>query len=145
MPLDHPLTAERLLGIQDITGDSRLYLPSMIEGGLSVGSIDALALSVNLEDASFKYRIVAKATLDRRKKSGSRKLSIEEGDRLARLAKAFSFAIEIYKGTEGAKAFMTAPHPMLDGRSPMDVALKTGAGADAVIQLLGRAAYGGGV
>jgi len=33
---------------------------------------------------------------------------------------------------------------MLDGKAPLDVALATGPGADVVINLLGRAAYGGG-
>ena len=37
------------------------------------------------------------------------------------------------------------PHPMLDNRAPLEVALATGLGADAVINLLGRAAYSGGV
>jgi uncharacterized protein (DUF2384 family) len=34
---------------------------------------------------------------------------------------------------------------MLDDKAPMEVALTTGPGADAVINLLGRAAYSGGV
>jgi uncharacterized protein (DUF2384 family) len=34
---------------------------------------------------------------------------------------------------------------MLDNKRPVDVALATGPGADAVINVLGRAAYGGGV
>jgi len=40
--------------------------------------------------------------------------------------------------------FLGRPHMMLDNQVPMDVALATGPGADAV-NLLGRAAYGGGV
>jgi uncharacterized protein (DUF2384 family) len=34
---------------------------------------------------------------------------------------------------------------MLEGKSPRDVALATGPGADAVVNILGRAAYGGAV
>jgi uncharacterized protein (DUF2384 family) len=34
---------------------------------------------------------------------------------------------------------------MLDGKPPLDVALATGPGADLVINILGRVAYGGGV
>ena len=34
---------------------------------------------------------------------------------------------------------------MLGGKAPRDVVIASGAGADVVINLLGRAAYGGGV
>jgi uncharacterized protein (DUF2384 family) len=34
---------------------------------------------------------------------------------------------------------------MLDDKAPLEIALATGLGADAVINLLGRAAYSGGV
>ena len=56
----------------------------------------------------------------------------------------FSFALDIYHAPEKAREFLTRPHPMLDGKPPLDVALATGPGADLVINLLGRAAYGGG-
>ena len=72
-------------------------------------------------------------------------LTAEEGDRLAGLAKVFSFALGIYRDPARAREFLTRSHPMLDGRSPMDIALATGSGADAVVDLMGRAAYGGGV
>ena len=41
--------------------------------------------------------------------------------------------------------FLERPHPMLDDNAPLEVALATGPGADAVINLMGRAAYSGGV
>jgi putative toxin-antitoxin system antitoxin component (TIGR02293 family) len=109
-----------------------------------VTALDRLAEIVAPDDARFKFRLVPKATLERRRKSSSRRLTSEEGDRLARLAKVFSFALDIYKVPENARKFLTRPHPMLDGKSPLDVALATGPGADIVINLLGRAAYGGG-
>ena len=42
-------------------------------------------------------------------------------------------------------SFLDRPHPMLDDVAPLEIALATGPGADAVINLLGRAAYSGGV
>ncbi|WP_106640644.1 antitoxin Xre/MbcA/ParS toxin-binding domain-containing protein [Allosphingosinicella vermicomposti] len=55
------------------------------------------------------------------------------------------WAIEIYKGdAEKADLFLGRPHPMLDNRRPKDVAVDD-SGAERVISLLGRAAYGGGV
>jgi uncharacterized protein (DUF2384 family) len=43
------------------------------------------------------------------------------------------------------RSFLDRPHPMLDDKTPLDIALATGPGADAVINVLGRAAYSGGV
>ena len=64
---------------------------------------------------------------------------------MARLAKVFAFALDIYREPVRVRAFLSRPHAMLDGRLPLDVALATGPGADLVVNLLGRAAYGGGV
>ena len=94
------------------------------------------------DDARFKFRLIPKATLERRRRSPAKRLTIEEGDRLARLAKVFSFALQICQEPAKAREFMRRPHPMLDGKSPLDVALATSPGADLVINLLGRAAYG---
>src|SRR3546814_18333977 len=74
----------------------------------------------------------------RRKKSVEQRLTAEEGNRLARLAKVVSFALDVYKDQAKARGFLTRPHPMLDGRPPLDVALATGPGADTVINILGR-------
>jgi putative toxin-antitoxin system antitoxin component (TIGR02293 family) len=138
-------TVESMLGVASGDGESRLSLASSIESGLPVDSIDRLAGTVAPGDAGFKFRLIAKATLERRRKSASGRLTCEEGDRLARLAKVFSFALDIYHDAGKAREFLGRPHAMLDGRPPLGVVLATGPGADLVINLLGRAAHGGGV
>jgi putative toxin-antitoxin system antitoxin component (TIGR02293 family) len=140
-----PNSIEALLGVKAGVQASRLVLPSSIEKGLPVAALDRLADSVAPGDARFKFRLIPKATLERRRKSATKRLTSEEGDRLARLAKVFSFALDIYREPERARAFLGRPHPMQDGKAPLDVALATSPGADLVINLLGRAAYGGGV
>ena len=139
-----PASIEALLGVAPGRPTSRLALAYSIEGGLPVAALDRLADSVAPDDPRFKFRLIPKATLERRRKSPSQRLTSEEGDRLARLAKVFSFALDIYRVPEKAREFLGRPHPMLDGKAPLDVALATGPGADLVINLLGRAAYGGG-
>ncbi len=139
-----PASIEALLGVAPIQPASRLALAYSIESGLPIAALDRLADSVAPDDARFKYRLIPKATLERRRRSPSQRLTSEEGDRLARLAKVFSFALDIYRAPETAREFLGRPHPMLDGKAPLDVALATGPGADLVINLLGRAAYGGG-
>lgn len=140
-----PASAEALLGVATGVQASRLALAASIENGLPVAALDLLADTVAPDDARFKFRLVPKATLERRRRSASQKLSHEEGDRLARLAKVFSFAVDIFGTPERAREFLSRPHAMLDGRAPLDVALGTSPGADLVVNLLGRAAYGGGV
>ena len=140
-----PNSIETLLGVKPGVHSSRLMQPSSIEKGLPVAALDRLADSVAPGDARFKFRLIPKATLERRRKSATQRLTSEEGDRLARLAKVFSFALDIYREPERAREFLGRPHPMLDGKAPLDVALATSPGADLVINLLGRAAYGGGV
>ena len=136
-------SVEALLGMPGKT-DSLLGLAYRIEDGLPVGAVERLAGFVAPGDATFKYRLLSKPTYMRRKKSPGKRLTTEEGNKLARLAKVVSFALDIYKDPARARAFLGRPHPMLDGKPPLEVALATGPGADTVLNILGRAAYGGG-
>lgn len=136
---------ETLLGVNANMGNTRLGLANSIISGLPVSALDRLAKAVAPDDTHFKFRLIPKATLERRKKSATRHLTSDEGDRLARLAKVYIFALDIYHDSNTARAFLNRPHAMLDGKVPLDVALETGPGADAVINLLGRIAYSGGV
>lgn len=135
---------EDLLGVPAADIGSPLALADRVEAGLSVEAVDHIAELLVPQDSAFKYRIVPKATLERRRKTRSR-LTTEEGDRVARLGKVYEMAVSIYRDADKARGFLTRPHVMLESRAPLDVALATGPGADAVVSLLGRAAYGGGV
>jgi len=132
-----------LLGVEDSGGDPLLRLVDAIVEGLPVSALDDVARAVAPDDAGFKFRISPRATLERRRRSG--RLSSEESDRLARVAAVWSMAWKVFGAPETARRFLGTPHAMLDGRSPLDVALAAGAGADAVINILGRAAYGAAV
>src|SRR3546814_10619788 len=112
-------SVEQLLGVT-LDADTLLGLAHRIEIGLPVGSVERLAGVVAPGDAEFKYRLLSKATLMRRKKSVEQRLTAEEGNRLARLAKVVSFALDVYKDQAKARGFLTRPHPMLDGRPPLD-------------------------
>jgi putative toxin-antitoxin system antitoxin component (TIGR02293 family) len=137
-------TVEDLLGVNPQLAGTRLALAYSIEAGLPVSALDRLAAAVAPDDTRFKFRLIPKATLERRRRS-TKRLTTEEGDRLARIAKVYSIALDIYRDPVKVRDFLRRPHMMLDNQPPIDVALATGPGADAVINLLGRAAYGGGV
>jgi len=135
--------APDLLGVEDSGGDPRLRLVDAIVRGLPVSALDDVAQAVAPGDAAFKFRISPRATLERRRRSG--RLSSEESDRLARVAAVWSLAREVFGAPETARRFLGTPHAMLEGRTRLDVALAAGAGADAVTNILGRAAYGAAV
>lgn len=137
-------TIEILLDVKAGGTDTRLALANSIEAGLPVSALDRLAKAVAPEDTRFKFRLIPKATLERRRRS-TKRLTTEEGDRLARIARVYTVALDIYRDPAKVRDFLRRPHMMLDNKTPLDVALATGPGADAVINLLGRAANGGGV
>src|SRR6266571_3306592 len=124
-----------LLGIKSRTPEGALALASSVEKGLPVSPLDV---------RGFAYRVVPKPTLERRRKQ-KQHLTTDESDRLARVAKVFAFGLEVFRDEAKVRDFLNRPHPMLDDKVPLELALATGPGADAVVNLLGRAAYGGGV
>lgn len=135
---------ENLLGLERL-GGARLALANSVEEGLPVSALDRLAAEVSPDDASFKFRLIPKATLERRRQSVKKTLTREESDRIARLAQVFTLAEKVYGSASKAREFLRRPHMMLDNKAPLDVALATGLGAEAVTNILGRAVYGAAV
>ncbi|MET4215969.1 putative toxin-antitoxin system antitoxin component (TIGR02293 family) [Bradyrhizobium sp. LB7.2] len=134
-----------LLGIKSRTPETALALAISVEKGLPVSALDKFAGRISpLDVRGFAYRVVPKPTLERRRKQ-KQHLTTDESDRLARVAKVFAFGLEVFRDEAKVRDFLNRPHPMLDDKVPLELALATGPGADAVVNLLGRAAYGGGV
>lgn len=134
-----------LLGVKPKKAGTSLALAYSVEKGLPVSALDRFAGRVAPQDVRrFTYRVVPKPTLERRRKD-KQPLTVEESDRLARIAKVFAFGLEVFRDEAKVRSFLDRPHPMLDDKVPLEIALATGLGADAVINLLGRAAYSGGV
>jgi putative toxin-antitoxin system antitoxin component (TIGR02293 family) len=134
-----------LLCIKPKKTETTLTLAYSVAKGLPVSALDRFAGRVSPQDVRrFTYRIVPKPTLERRRKE-KQLLTTEESDRLARIAKVFAFGLEVFRDEAKVRSFLDRPHPMLDDKVPLEIALATGPGADAVINLLGRAAYSGGV
>lgn len=89
------------------------------------------------------YRIVPKSTLASLKKRSDR-LPPEQSDRVYQAGKVIGFAMTLFRDEGKVREFLTRRHPMLEDERPIDVALESGAGADMVLNILGRGAYGGG-
>jgi putative toxin-antitoxin system antitoxin component (TIGR02293 family) len=125
----------------DVASHSPFDLISRIEGGLPIGSLDRVAHILAPSDAQFKYRLVRKATYGRRKLA-QQKLSSEEGTRLARVARVWGEALDVWGSDEEAREFLFRAHPMLEDKRPIDVVIQNEFGAEMVLDILGSLKYG---
>lgn len=119
-----------------------LDMVSAIEKGLSVAALDRVAEAISPHDEAFKYRIVPRPTLSRRRKDPSHRLTTEESGRLARLAKVWAFALDVWGDEAEARDFLGRAHPLLDGRKPIELILANDFGAGVVENVLGGLKYG---
>jgi putative toxin-antitoxin system antitoxin component (TIGR02293 family) len=119
---------------------SPIDLANRIDDGLPLAALDRLAGLVAPGDAQFKYRLVPRATYGRRK--GSKVLSAEEGTRLARLARVWSLALDVWGEESEARDFLFRPHAMLKDNRPIDVVIQSEFGAEMVVDILGSLKYG---
>ncbi len=125
---------------REVSARSPFGLISRIETGLPFGALDRIARLLAPDDAQFKYRLIAKATYERRK--AARRLSSEEGTRLARLARVWSVALDVWESQSEARNFLFRPHAMLEDRAPIDVVIQNEFAAELVNDILGRLKYG---
>ncbi len=119
---------------------SPIKLIGRIEHGLPIRSVDRIARLLAPDDTQFKYRLIPKATLERRKTAS--KLSPEEGARVARLANVWNVARDVWGSDDEARDFLFRPHPMAEDRLPIDLAIQSEFGAELIVDILGRLKYG---
>jgi putative toxin-antitoxin system antitoxin component (TIGR02293 family) len=138
------LEAAKVLGV---AGPARKFTAirylSLVDRGLPIKSLDLIANAISPSDASFKYRIVPKATLARLK--FRRKLNAAQGIVVTRLADIWSSALRVWKSDDEARDFLYRRHPLLDDQRPIDLVLENEIGAELVRSILGRLEYGSAV
>jgi len=127
------------LGVSRDGGLSPLDLSAAVRDGLPVSALDRVVRVVSPNDVGLRYRLVPKASLARRKAGA---LSAAESERLARLARVWALAAEVWKSDEAARTFINRPHMMLADRPPLDLILESEIGASAVEDVLNRLQYG---
>ncbi|AOZ04379.1 hypothetical protein BKK81_33085 (plasmid) [Cupriavidus sp. USMAHM13] len=89
------------------------------------------------EKRGLLFRIVPEATFKRRRD----RLSPDESEKTERLARVFATALYVWDDEADARDFLNTPHPLLEGRRPLDVAM-TELGARRVEELLAKLFYG---
>lgn len=107
-----------------------------VSQGFGLKALARLAEEIAPGDPKFKYRIVPKASLARFK--AARRLSPKQSVVLMRIAEVWVQALRIWQSPEEARNFLSRPHPLLEGRKPMDLVLENELGANLVRSVLGR-------
>lgn len=82
-------------------------------------------------------RIVPASTFKRRKTV----LNAQEGERVARIARIYLEALDIWGNQEETQEFLFHPHPLLENKRPIDMAF-TSLGAIIVEQVFDKIRYG---
>lgn len=114
-------------------------LRAAVEAGLPLEALERTVRHVAGEGAEateLKHGIVPKTTLQRRRE----RLSIEESQRLERLARMVALAEEVWADADAAHEFLTSPQPQLGDERPTDLA-RSDLGTRQVEELLYRLEY----
>lgn len=114
-------------------------LEDAVADGLPKRSLQVVAtraLPAGARSGALVYSVVPIATFKRRIR-----LTPEESARTERLARIVALAEGVWDEQEDARHFLNRPHPLLDDRSPLDVAA-TELGARRVEQLLHDVEHG---
>ncbi len=112
-----------------------------IRKGIPFTAIEQLKKKLKLTDSEIADALgLSLRTLNRQRKAGGR-LSIVASDRLFRIAKIYSFAIEVLEDEDKATEWLHNEQIGLGGRTPFDM-MHTAAGEKEVEDLLGRIEYG---
>lgn len=139
--MSQPSRIAALLGFENAGEIDDVALADRVAAGLGVGA--ATSLNSALEPViDVVGGIIPEATF-RRVRRARKPLSREMSERLYEVGRVLEVARQSYSGDDAAaKAFLTRVHPLLDGRTPLDLAQRSSAGADAVVNLLRRAEAG---
>ena len=110
-----------------------------VAGGFPVTAVDALKQS-GVTDAEVGSLIIKPRTLSHRRANGGR-LTVDESDRAARVARGLVLAERTFASREKAHRWLHRSLGALGGRTPMEL-IRTDAGARVVENLLARISWG---
>jgi len=138
--LSVPVRRKPKLRIIGFKSDDVMGQVAEIKEGLSAGIVDLLAreLSVSRKELA-RISGVAERTLLRKIQAG--RLSADQSERMVRIARLLSRAIEVLGNKERALRWLKAPRSYFGGRPPLDY-VDTELGSQEVFNLLGRIEHG---
>jgi putative toxin-antitoxin system antitoxin component (TIGR02293 family) len=105
----------------------------MVERQLATSAVNRL-VALGITRPEIDALVIPLRTLQHRR-SRREKLTVEESDRVMRVARLLSQAESVYESRERALAWLRRPNPRLRGRTPLEM-LKTDTGSRIVEELL---------
>lgn len=139
--LVEPREVAQTLGLRRKSSYSLLDYSADITRGFPVSAVEALMKALALDRSSIARLVASEATLKRHYRT-RKPLNADHSERLARLAEAWTTALDVYHDKENARAFLQRPHQLLHGREPLAVAAESSAGLRSVVKILGRLKHG---
>lgn len=132
-----------LLGRRSALGESiwtEMDLIQAVQDGLPLGVVESLIQAGPLT-AQEVGRLVIGADAFARKQAAGESLSVEESDRLVRIARVLTLALETFQDREKAGRWLRKPNRAMDDVIPLDL-LATETGAAVVQQTLHKIEHG---
>ena len=137
-----PTRVADILGGEEVLYErvrSSADLQRVVAEGLPVRALDETVQYVTGNRRAARMlrdRLVPRATRARRTR-----LRLAESERVERLARLMALAEHVWENRDDAREFLGSRHPMLDGKSPLEMA-ETELGARRVERLLMNLEYG---
>jgi len=137
--------------IAEVLGGARVFgrsvqsmreLDEIVREGMPKSALDtfiALFSEPNLGvdfPTRLRYKIVPRATYQR-----VDKFNLQVGETTERLARLYALVFSVFESRDASTRFLMTPHPELDDRSPLDVAL-TEIGGRQVEEVIARGLHG---
>ena len=136
-------TLAEFIGLPGWREINDLRLVETVARGFPVWTADTVVSRVDPDGSYFRvHDVIPRSTYYRLKEHG-KPLNKEQSERVLALSKVFHETLRQYHGDQKAAAiFLARGHPMLNGRSPFEIARDSITGAELVRKLLARAEAG---
>lgn len=118
--------------------NSEIEMLNLLVEGLPTDALRVIKSLGIVDDAELRF-FIAPRTLARRK--DGKRLTADESDLIARIARIHDFAVEVFSDEMKARKWLRTPNRALNGKHPLAL-LRTDYGARIVESTLGRIAHG---
>ena len=131
----------KLLAIENPDSCSEVALAQRVAEGLCPDAVTTMTEAMGGKRNWIVGPLVSEATFRRARKAG--RLSKGPSERLYKFGSVLFAVARAYRGDwRRMEDFLTRAHPLLEGKSPSEMARSSTAGADAVLNLIRRAEAG---
>jgi putative toxin-antitoxin system antitoxin component (TIGR02293 family) len=113
---------------------------AMIHKGFPYRSLEFVLSKFHL-DLPRMSRILSVPPRTMARRKAEQRLTAQESDRLARLARILTYASQVFGSEEKASTWLTRPHRVLEGTAPIEL-LDTDLGTQVIEAMLGRIEHG---